>query len=88
MAHKKPRKPKESENQPGRYDQRNKLNDLTGKEWLLLTKSFWETEPSQLDKTAYGHPAPFMVNDISKLIPKFLLLYSKFFCKLSFIRKR
>ncbi len=39
---KRPRKPKELENQPGRYDKRNTLNDLTGKEWLLLTKSFWE----------------------------------------------
>lgn len=68
---KKPRKPKELENQPGRYDPRNTLNDLTGKEWLLLTKSYWETEPSVLDKTAYSHPAPFMVKDIQKLISMF-----------------
>lgn len=68
---KKPRKPKELENQPGRYDPRNTLNDLTGKEWLLLTKSYWETEPSVLDKTAYSHPAPFMVRDIQKLISMF-----------------
>lgn len=68
---KKPRKPKELENQPGRYDDRNTLNDLTGKEWLLLTKSYWETEPSALDKTAYSHPAPFMVKDIQKLISLF-----------------
>lgn len=68
MAQKKPRKPKELENQPGRYDSRNKLNDLTGKEWLLLTKSYWMTDPSPLDKTAYNHPAPFLVNDIIKLI--------------------
>ena len=58
---KRPRKPKELENQPGRYDERNTLNDLTGKEWLLLTKSFWETETSSIDKGAYKHPAPFMV---------------------------
>ena len=70
---KNPRKPKELENKPGRYDKRNKLNDLTGKEWLLLTKSFWETEPSILDKSAYSHPAPFMVRDIEKLIS----LYTK-----------
>ena len=68
---KKPRKPKELENQPGKYDPRNTLNDLTGKEWLLLTKSYWETEPSVLDKTAYSHPAPFMVRDIQKLITMF-----------------
>lgn len=65
---KRPRKPKELENQPGRYDPRNTLNDLTGKEWLLLTKSFWETETSVIDKGAYKHPAPFMVEDIKKLI--------------------
>ena len=68
---KKPRKPKELENQPGKYDERNTLNDLTGKDWLLLTKSYWETEPSIYDKTAYSHPAPFMVKDIQKLISLF-----------------
>lgn len=65
---KRPRKPKELENQPGRYDSRNTLNDLTGKEWLLLTKSFWETESSVIDKGAYKHPAPFMIADVKKLI--------------------
>lgn len=67
----KPRKPKELENKPGRYDNRNTLNDLTGKEWLLLTKSFWETETSVIDKGAYKHPAPFMVEDVKKLISMF-----------------
>ena len=70
---KRPRKPKEEENKPGRYEPRNTLNDLTGKEWLLLTKSFWETETSVIDKGAYKHPAPFMVGDIKKLIS----LYTK-----------
>ena len=68
---KNPRKPKNEENKPGKFDNRNKLNDLTGKEWLLLTKSFWETERSILDKSAYSHPAPFMVKDIEKLISLF-----------------
>lgn len=68
---KRPRKPKELENKPGKYDERNTLNDLTGKDWLLLTKSFWETESGPLDKTAYSHPAPFMVRDIEKLISMF-----------------
>jgi len=27
--------------QRGIYDKRNKLNDLTGKEWLRLSKSVW-----------------------------------------------
>lgn len=68
---KRPRKPKELENQPGKYDSRNTLNDLTGKEWLLMTKSFWETESCPLDKTAYSHPAPFMIKDVEKLIKMF-----------------
>jgi DNA modification methylase len=68
---KKPRKPKSEENKPGRYDPRNRLNDLTGKEWLLLTASFWTTEPSPDDKVAYAHPAPFLVKDVEKLISMF-----------------
>lgn len=69
--HKRPRKPKEQENQPGKYDERNTLNDLDGRSWLILTKSFWISEPSLEDKAAYQHPAPFMIKDIEKLISLF-----------------
>ena len=55
----------------GKYDQRNKLNDLTGKEWLKLTKSYWISEKCKDDKFALKHPAPFMVKDIQKLISLF-----------------
>ncbi len=58
-------------NENGKYDKRNKLNDLTGKEWLKLTKSYWFSEKCKEDKMAYGHPAPFMVKDIEKLISMF-----------------
>lgn len=68
---KRPRKPISEERKPGRYDNRNTLNDLTGKEWLLLTASFWFSEPTAEDKDAYTHPAPFMVRDIEKLISLF-----------------
>lgn len=68
---KRPRKPLSMEGQPGRYDARNVVNDLTGKEWLLLTASFWFSEPSKDDKPAYSHPAPFMVRDVEKLISLF-----------------
>ena len=68
---KRPRKPKELENQPGRYDSRNVLNDLDGRSWLLLSRSFWFSEPSRLDKAAYDHPAPFMIKDVEKLISLF-----------------
>jgi len=54
-----------------KYDKRNKLNDLTGKEWLLLTKSFWMSEKCADDKDAYLHPAPFLIKDIMKLISFF-----------------
>lgn len=55
----------------GKYDKRNKLNDLTGKEWLKLTASFWMSEKCADDRDAYNHPAPFLVKDIRKLISMF-----------------
>lgn len=58
-------------NNRGRYDPRNKLNDLTGKEWLKLTKSFLFSERSSEDKDAFEHPAPFLVKDIEKFISMF-----------------
>ena len=47
------------------------MNDLTGRDWLLLTKSYWLSEPNGEDKEAYEHPAPFVINDIQKLISLF-----------------
>ncbi len=55
----------------GIYDKRNKLNDLTGKEWLKLTKSFWVSEKCKDDKFSFQHPAPFLIKDIEKLISMF-----------------
>jgi len=55
----------------GIYDKRNKLNDLTGKDWLLLTKSFWMSEKCAADKDAFNHPAPFLIKDTMKLISMF-----------------
>ena len=55
----------------GKYDPRNKLNGLTGKEWLKLTKSFWLSEKCADDKDAFNHPAPFLIRDIEKLISFF-----------------
>lgn len=68
---KNPRKPKSKENTEGKYDQRNKLNDLTGKEWLLSTASFWKSESTLDDRDAYEHPAPFLVRDIERLVGMF-----------------
>lgn len=55
----------------GIFDKRNKLNDLTGKDWLKLTKSFWLSEKCQYDKFAFQHPAPFLIKDIEKLVSMF-----------------
>lgn len=58
-------------NNKGKYDNRNKLNDLTGKEWLLSTKSFFVSQKSVDDKDAFGHPAPFLIKDIERMIAMF-----------------
>ncbi len=57
----------------GIYDGRNKLNDLTGKEWLQMSKSVWMSKRNTVDKDAFEHPAPFLVEDIKRLI----LLFTK-----------
>ena len=64
-------KENEEVNTQCKYDPRNTLNDLTGKEWLKLTSSFWISEKCSLDKDALKHPAPFLVKDIQKLISLF-----------------
>lgn len=56
---------------PSKYDPRNKLNNLTGTDWLKLTKSFWISEKCKDDKFAFNHPAPFLIKDIEKLISMF-----------------
>ncbi|MBY0756821.1 helix-turn-helix domain-containing protein [Clostridium sardiniense] len=55
-----------------RVDARNNLNDLTGKEWLPETKSFWyqkglgASHPhAQIEKQ---HPAPFSFQDVQRLV--------------------
>ena len=68
---KNPRKPLSEENKSGKYDNRNQLNDLTGRDWLLSTASFWKSESTSDDKYAYGHPAPFLIRDIERLVSMF-----------------
>jgi DNA modification methylase len=55
----------------GFYDKRNKLNDLTGKEWLQRLKSVWISQRCSEDKPAFKHPAPFLIEDMRKLITLF-----------------
>jgi DNA modification methylase len=54
-----------------RYDHRNKLNNLTGTDWLKSTKSFWYSQKCKEDKFSFQHPAPFLIKDIEKLILMF-----------------
>jgi len=55
----------------GHYDKRNTLNDLTGKQWLKLTRSYWISQKCKDDKFAFQHPAPFLIRDIESLISMF-----------------
>jgi DNA modification methylase len=55
----------------GVYDKRNKLNDLTGKEWLRSSRSVWTSRRCALDADAFEHPAPFLVKDVKRLIEIF-----------------
>lgn len=61
----------------GKIDPRNKMNDLSGKDWMQLSKSYWSQkglgsahEHAQIEKM---HPAPYSYQDIQKLI----LLFTK-----------
>ena len=62
----------EDGSKPGKYDKRNKLNDLTGKEWMPETKSFWYQKGLGRNhphaKIERQHPAPFSFQDIARLI--------------------
>lgn len=58
-----------------RIDPRNSLNDLSAKEWVRYSKSFWfqkglgeAHEEAEIEKQ---HPAPFSYQDIQKLILMF-----------------
>jgi len=54
-----------------RFDNRNLLNDLSGKEWLKLTKSYLKSEKCVEDKFAMQHPAPYLLKDTMKMISMF-----------------
>ena len=58
-------------NENGVYNPKNQLNDLTGKEWIKMTKSFMFSEKCSDDKDAFAHPAPFLIKDIEKLVKMF-----------------
>jgi len=52
-------------------DERNRLNDLTNKEWLQQTKSFWVSKAPPRDELKLQHPATFSEYDVERLIRLF-----------------
>jgi len=52
-------------------DERNRLNDLTNKEWLQQTKSFWVSKAPPRDELKLQHPATFSEHDVERLIHLF-----------------
>ena len=57
----------------GRYNKKNKLNDLTGKQWIKFTKSWFIHNPPHRTKVELLHPAKFPESLVER--------YIKFFTK-------
>ena len=49
-------------------DPRNKLNELTNKQWMIETKSVWFSTPPPRDRLKADHPATFAEADVERLI--------------------
>ncbi len=57
----------------GRYNINNKLNDLTGKEWIKFSKSWFVLRPKRRTKEVLLHPAKFP----ESLIERYSLFFTK-----------
>ncbi|MGD8782295.1 MAG: DNA methyltransferase [Ignavibacteria bacterium] len=57
----------------GKYSLNNKLNDLTGKEWIKFTKSWFIHRPPRRKDDEILHPAKFP----ESLVEEFILFFSK-----------
>lgn len=57
----------------GRYYTKNKLNDLTGKEWIKFTKSWFILKPKRRNDGVLLHPAKFP----ESLVEKYILFFTK-----------
>jgi DNA modification methylase len=62
---------KNNENRKGTYNPRNKLNDLTGKEWIKFTKSWFIHNPPSRKADEMLHPAKFPETMIQEFIEFF-----------------
>lgn len=57
----------------GKYNKNNKLNDLTGKEWIKFSKSWFIHRPNRRKKNEILHPAKYpesLVEDFIKFFTK------------------
>ena len=57
----------------GRYNARNKLNDLTGKEWIKFSKSWFVHRPPRRKEDELLHPAKFP----ESLVEEFISFFTK-----------
>jgi len=55
----------------GRFCINNKLNDLTGKEWIKFSKSWFILRPMRRNKTVIQHPAKFPESLVERYISFF-----------------
>jgi len=57
----------------GKYHTKNEMNDLTGKEWLLFTKSWFILSPKQRSGFVLQHPAKFP----EELVERYATFFTK-----------
>ena len=57
----------------GKYNKKNKLNNLTGKEWIKFTKSWFIHTPKRRNKNEILHPAKYP----ESLVEEFISFFSK-----------
>ncbi|MFW9993722.1 MAG: DNA methyltransferase [Candidatus Odinarchaeota archaeon] len=60
-----------NEGKEGKYHPKNALNDLTGREWLQFTKSWFVHNPPPRSKSEILHPAKFPESLVSEFIEFF-----------------
>lgn len=65
--------PKNNNNKKGTLHKRNKLNDLTGSEWIQFTKSWYVLRPRQRDDQEFVHPAKFP----EELVDRYISFFTK-----------
>ena len=61
------------EKKVGKFHKNNKLNDLTGSEWIQLTKSWFIVNPRQRKDKEFNHPAKFP----EELAERFIKFFTK-----------